>query len=529
MPKKHIKVIDLFAGPGGLGEGFSALRDTSGESIFKIKLSIEKDPSAYKTLKLRSFFRQFPDGKVPDPYYRYLSGKLGKYPENELYLISHLRRQVQAAHEEVLLLELGKNNQKINNAIRNTLGKRPGAWVLIGGPPCQAYSIAGRSKNKSIEGYNPEEDHRNFLYREYLKIIAKFNPAIFVMENVRGMLSAEVGSTQIFLKIQQDLECPARTLKTNDKRVSYRLFSLVNNSATDQQFNSDPQPSDFIIKAEDYGIPQARHRVIILGIREDLASKCTPGFLRPSWSPPIQQVIGDLPSLRSGLSKETDSFQNWITALGKDISRVTSDLVKIGLPETASIMEDTLANITKVYLGRGSNWSYPEQSASPSSNSKALKNWFSDQSGWSGICNHESRGHMRYDLHRYLFCTAYSLADETGHCWTPKSTDFPKSLRPHHANWMHGHFTDRFRVQAADRVGTTVTSHISKDGHYYIHYDPSQCRSLTVREAARIQTFPDNYFFVGPRTQQYVQVGNAVPPYLANKVAEIVSNILNYS
>ena len=149
-------------------------------------------------------------------------------------------------------------------------------------------------------------------------------------------------------------------------------------------------------------------------------------------------------------------------------------------------------------------------------------------SGSPFVLNHKARGHIREDLHRYLFSAAYGRA----HGHAPTLTEFPSHLLPDHENAQlaireGGNFSDRFRVQIASRPATTITSHISKDGHYYIHYDPSQCRSLTVREAARVQTFPDDYFFCGPRTEQYRQVGNAVPPLFATQIASVVADLLD--
>ena len=134
---------------------------------------------------------------------------------------------------------------------------------------------------------------------------------------------------------------------------------------------------------------------------------------------------------------------------------------------------------------------------------------------------------MDSDLHRYLYASTFSKV----HCKSPVLRQFPSELLPDHENVEHalehgGYFSDRFRVQLEHQPGSTVTSHISKDGHYYIHPDPCQCRSLTVREAARIQTFPDNYFFAGSQTSQYSQVGNAVPPLLAQQIAAVVFDVL---
>ena len=144
-----------------------------------------------------------------------------------------------------------------------------------------------------------------------------------------------------------------------------------------------------------------------------------------------------------------------------------------------------------------------------------------------GVLLHEARSHMASDLARYLF--AASFASEFR--YSPRLANYPAALLPEHKNAVSADgssppFNDRFRVQCGHEPSWTIVSHIAKDGHYYIHYDPSQCRSLTVREAARLQTFPDDYFFEGTRTQQYMQVGNAVPPLLARSIAEIVRDLL---
>ena len=129
---------------------------------------------------------------------------------------------------------------------------------------------------------------------------------------------------------------------------------------------------------------------------------------------------------------------------------------------------------------------------------------------------HDTRGHMPSDLARYLFAACHAQVEGA----SPRAHAFPEALAPDHRSWTSGKFNDRFRVQLAHQPSTTITSHIAKDGHYFIHPDPFQCRSLTVREAARLQTFPDDYLFLGNRTQQYVQVGNAVPPWLAHQIAK---------
>lgn len=508
-----IPVIDLFAGPGGLGEGFSALKEKNGECIFEIELSIEKDKFAHKTLELRAFYRQFPAGEVPATYYQYLRGEI---KQDDLF--QKHPNEYNNAKKEAWLAELGKTDR---NLVKSRISKSlhgTKKWVLIGGPPCQAYSLAGRSRMRGENPWRYAKDHRHYLYKEYLQILADHQPPVFVMENVKGLLSSSRTKTKkqnTFELILADLRNPSSAVYGIDSSLSYKLFSI---SCKSPENPDDTKPADFVVRSERYGIPQARHRIIIVGIRSDIY-KSNPELLKETDKQvPIEAVISDLPKLRSGLSKEKDAPEEWRKAIkeiesAKWMKAIRSDL-RISIQSALKRVGTSLE--------RGS--SFAPFIVGPNE----YGYWYVDRN-LGGVCNHETRSHIREDLHRYFFAAVFSRKYNK----PPKLSDFPSELLPKHENVQKNSddtiFNDRFRVQISGRPATTIVSHISKDGHYYIHYDPSQCRSLTVREAARLQTFPDNYFFEGNRTQQYHQVGNAVPPLLANKIAKIVYNVLEGS
>lgn len=512
-----IKVIDLFAGPGGLGEGFSAFKTRNGKLPFTIIASVEKEESAHKTLTLRSFYRKFKKNSIPLEYYQYIQGEITREKLFSLY-----PRESNIALEETLQgpRALGVDNNYIHTEIKKRLGKEEELRVVIGGPPCQAYSLAGRAKNMNDEKYNAKDDIRNFLYKEYLNILCIVNPQVFVMENVKGILSSSIDGHDLFPRIINDLKNPSMAIK-NINGTNYKIYSLVK-SASDPLNPNYIDTSDFVIKSENYGIPQSRHRVILLGVREDI--KKIPSILIPKEQTNIGQAIDDLPCLRSGLSKIEDTTENWNTVISDIIKSMPKKLNKFGLEGVAERITDFKSQ-QLLNLSRGS-LVLKDTKITESKLPKALQNWILD-SNLTSILNHETRGHMVEDLRRYFFCATFAQENSEREKPNPKAHEFPDFLAPDHKNWKSGKFSDRFRVQAKGKYATTITSHISKDGHYFIHYDPRQCRSLTVREAARIQTFPDNYFFEGNRTQQYVQVGNAVPSYLANQISNIVYELLS--
>ena len=490
---------------------------------FRIALSIEKDRFAHDTLTLRAFFRQFSEGKVPDEYYHYLGSRITR---DELFRA--YPDEAEAAKHETQMRTLGSDPE-----ITKIIGERVKGhkdWVLIGGPPCQAYSLVGRSRMLGLvqaEGETGEEfelrrkknherfeeDHRHTLYKEYLKIIADHSPPVFVMENVKGILSAKLGGKLIFPRILKDLEHPVKALGQRKKQARYRIHSLV---ADESALCGDClEPRDYLIRSEDYGLPQTRHRVILVGIREDYNE----GIVMPlekRGAATVRQTIGDLPSLTSGLSQ------------GKGLSPSVSLHQIRNHPAWRRLISDPVhAEVAQRMLRELEKLRKKERRGGLSIKGASMPEdpWFFD-SALRVTTNHETRSHIREDLWRYFFCACYADI----HKRAPVLRDFPRFLRPNHRNVAAGvngqKFGDRFRVQCWDRPATTVTSHISKDGHYFIHPDPRQYRSLTVREAARLQTFPDNYRFEGPRTQQFQQVGNAVPPKLAYQIADRVSIIL---
>ncbi|KRA31222.1 MULTISPECIES: DNA cytosine methyltransferase [unclassified Nocardioides] len=479
-----IPVVDVFAGPGGLNEGFSSLLNSDSSPIFEAVASFEMDPWACRTLRLRAALRHHRRefGANPAVYYDFLRGTVD---QAGLETSPALEVAFKHAWDEIREMALGPDTRaESNSQIKAALEARGTGepWILIGGPPCQAYSLAGRSRRKADPTF--AGDHKHVLYREYLAIIEEFRPTVFVMENVKGMLSSQHSGGGIFRTIRDDLAAAGN---------GYDIRSFV-------VPDDDPKPSDFIIRTERYGIPQRRHRVILLGIQRESGLR-TPGQLDTRPTTTVLDAIGDLPGIRSMVSpRGSDSETAW--RLARDAAWLLAGKKGGRAARLPAVGAPFVDGYVPALQGH-------------------LRDWLVDDE-IGGVALHESRAHMESDLKRYGYLAVMAERGKR-----PKLGDLPDALVPNHKNARNADapFTDRFRVQIRDESSTTVVSHISKDGHYYIHYDPTQMRSLSVREAARLQTFPDDYFFVGGRTQQYHQVGNAVPPLLARQLGEIVADM----
>lgn len=494
-----IPVIDLFAGPGGLGEGFSSLRE-DGRPVFRICMSVEMERNAHDTLRLRSFVRKImkADGQLPACYLNYLENPSA---HNFQVMQSAYPDEWKAADEEAVQGTLVEGDDTFVDMAKDRLEALygdgyDGPLVLIGGPPCQAYSLVGRAR-RTGDKEGLEADPKQTLYKCYLRFIEELHPTVFVMENVKGILSAQHRHEGVFAHIERDMQ-----------DAGYTLHSLV--------VDKPEAPRDFIVKAERYGIPQARHRVILLGVRND-GEHGTPCTLREREGVSFSMALKGLPKVRSGFTSKGAPGCDW----GDYVRRAA---VRILSSKEGRDLADQLEPVLHGALPKSQEATRLEKGAR-----NRYQGWYRGHlKGRTVLVNHHARDHMATDLERYLFCAAFAAR----HGRPAKLYDFPQWLLPNHRNAKGAAegktvvFADRFRVQLPDRCSTTVTSHLSKDGHYFIHPDCAQCRSLTVREAARLQTFPDDYYFMGDRTAQYRQVGNAVPPLLAQQIAQVVAGYL---
>ncbi len=415
MNDRKIRFIDLFAGAGGLSEGFVM------NGNFMPLAHVEMNRDACDTLRTRSCYYYLKENGKLDAYEKYQKNQLER---DELY-----KKVPEGLLKTVINREIGEDNiQDIFNVIDDIIEKEEieGLDLIIGGPPCQAYSLVGRA----VSCNNMATDPRNFLYIQYVKFLQHYKPKMFIFENVPGILTAQKGET-------------FKTILSEFNRIGYTV--------------------DYrILNASDFGVLQNRRRVIIIGWKKEY-------FL------------------------EYPNFDDCNIDMDVTVSDIFSDL---------SVLER--GQEKNEYISESNDY----LRLSGIRNEKDI------------LTHHICRKHNENDIEIYKRVIKAWNDNHT----RVKYTDLPDELKTHKNVTA---FLDRYKVVADDiRCSHTMIAHISKDGHYFIHPDIEQCRSISVREAARIQSFPDSYYFEGSRAAKYVQIGNAVPPLMARGLANKIMNML---
>ncbi len=407
------KVLDLFSGAGGLSEGFMRVGcDIVGH------IEMEKDASS--TLMTRMLYHALARKGLISEYNKYL---LGRVSRDELIK----KHGLQDERDSVICAKIGRNNYaELITKIKNRVG-RERIDLIVGGPPCQAYSHIGRARDDK----NMRWDRRNYLFRYYVEFLKAFNPKIFVFENVPGLISAGGG----------------------------RYLRMMRSCMQDAGYKTDFR----ILNAADFGVPQNRRRIILIGWNSESDLESYPEFHTVNRDYRVNDFISDLPKIRSGG----------------------------GLP---------------VVVGH-------------TTNNSLLKRIGISDPRFRLLMDHVARPLSKQDAEIYRMA---ALEKKNGR--SIKYNDLPDRLKTHKNQNV---FLDRFKVVDPSALGSqTVVAHIAKDGHYYIHPDVLQNRSLSVREAARLQTFPDDYKFEGARSSQFRQIGNAVPPMLSEMIARTLIRYL---
>lgn len=398
MAGKKLTFIDLFAGCGGLSEGFY-------NCGFKPLAHLEVDERACDTLNKQMIRHGF----------SYLEAKSAV-----------LRGDIKKA--------------STTSKLDKTINKRP-INVIVGGPPCQSFSKLGRVKDPN----SMQLDSRNFLYKEYSNILHLIKPEIFVFENVTGILTQKINGNKIFDLITQDLG------------RHYRLLC---------------DPEAMILNSVHYGVPQERIRVFIIGVRKDL--KLAP-----------EDIYDGIEKTHYGRHEECD--QN----LEKFVS-----------------VEEAISDLPFLLAGEG--YSPMRYDCKPNRYLLRLNRSFK-----SSVFDHVARNHNSLDIERFR--------EMAMNKW-----NFLQLLenRPDLAHEKRRVFFNSYKVQWWENPSKTIISHLYKDGNQFIHPDYQQARSITVREAARLQSFADDFEFCGPRTEQFKQIGNAVPPIMALSIASSIKKNL---
>jgi len=411
--------IDLFSGAGGLSEGFI-------RAGFNPIAHVEIDKAACNTMITRAAYHYLKRSDNIDPYLDYIQNKITR---TELYSLIP-----ESEIKSVINLPIGEeNNEVIFNTIDSLKG-RESIDFIIGGPPCQAYSIVGRSRDEN----RMQGDSRNYLFKEYAKFLDYYQPKYFVFENVIGLKSAKTKDGHSYLQMMRDL------FKEKGYHTEYE-----------------------VLEAKDFGVLQNRKRIILIG-KKNGEEGFYPEFEKVKTQVTVAEIFKDLPELQAG----TGNY--YATKYKKyDGEYLFKSHIRNGL------------EFTTQHIAR------PNTDQDKGIYKLAVEKW------------EDGQQRLNYN-------------------------DIPSEWQTHKNTKS---FVDRFKVVAADLpYSQTVVAHISKDGHYYIHPDKKQNRSLTPREAARLQTFPDDFFFEGvsekqSRTAAYKQIGNAVPPLMAEKIAEKVKEL----
>jgi DNA (cytosine-5)-methyltransferase 1 len=416
IKNKEYTFIDLFAGAGGLSEGFV-------QAGFKPIAHVEMNAFAAKTLETRSGYYYLKSIGKLGIYYDYLKGNISR-EQFLTYIPENVVKTVMC--ETMSDSTLSKIFVSIDALLESR--KTEKVDVIIGGPPCQAYSLVGRAQSSQMK--TPmSEDPRNDLYKIYARFLKRYQPKMFVFENVMGIESANDGRT--WKNIQKYL-----------KRVGYEIECHEQNSKT-------------------FGVLQNRRRMIIVGWLKNSGLKY-PTFEKVEVKAIVNDLFADLPKLYPGQDCDTYISSKMSQYVKQSKIRVKGDILTLHASRQNTERD---INIYK----------------------RAIELW--------------NDGHNRLNYN-----------------------DLPDELKTHK---NRNSFLDRYKVVEGDELCChTMLAHISKDGHYFIHPDIEQHRSITVREAARIQSFPDNYFFEGPRTAQFVQIGNAVPPMMAKGIATGIADEL---